>query len=112
MVGGGFVSSGGLQRTAAGDLGFSASISAISSGVSLGKWRMKCTRDQEPYADCAVPSPQPGMPVSRMPFSMFAKISPSERSCVAGSVMSGALGKRRWPIVVCPLPSFPWHEAQ
>ena len=50
----------------------------VSSGVMLGRRRMKWTRPQLPFADWAVPVPKPGIPVSRMPFSTIAKISPSD----------------------------------
>src|SRR5262245_49256241 len=34
----------------------------------------------------------PGIPESRIPFSMMANSSPSDKDCVSPSVMSGALG--------------------
>jgi hypothetical protein len=73
---------------------------------------MKWTSSQLPLPDAAVPSPQPGIPVSRTPFSMIANSSPSESDWVASSVMSGAFGKRFSPIGVFPFPSFPWQTAQ
>ena len=80
------------SRNSAGLFGFSASIRAMSSGVSDGMRRMKCTRAQLSRSPSGVPVPHAGMPVRRMPFSMIAKSSPSESACVRAARMSGAGG--------------------
>lgn len=72
---------------------------------------MKRTSRHDAAWDLAVPPPQAGIPVRRIPFSMMKNNSPSLRSCVSGFRMSGARGYMLRPISVSPPPSLAWHEA-
>ena len=61
----------------------------------LGDRDVKWTRPQLPYADSVVPLPKPGVPVSRMAFSMMENSSPSdaEGPMVVAVIVTGRSAK-------------------